>query len=397
MTAALVIARNPESAKALWLANGVEDPVVSDDPTVLTDAIADSRPCISTTPDIVAEIHHLDAVVEATGDVEYGARTAVAAMVGGHHMVSLNYETDATVGPLLNHWATQRGVVYTGSDGDQPGVMKRMVEYVEGIGLETVAAVNCKGFLDIHATPETIRPWAEKQGTSLHMTTAFTDGTKMNVENVSVANATGLIPARRGMVGVETTLADAVNDFERTLDRTGVVDYTLGGDFKGGIFVIGTGAHPELAAPYLEYLKMGPGPWYLFYRPWHLVQMETAVSIGDCVLDARPTIAPVGAPVAEVITVAKRDLSSGTRLDGIGGYDSYGQIDTVAGAEGILPMGLVDKGQLTRDVRVDEPVTFDAFEFDDNPLVTLWQAQHSLFAGERTLSIEDALALWGGS
>jgi predicted homoserine dehydrogenase-like protein len=378
----MVIARSPAQAELALRAAG-HDPsqiVTSDDPSVLSQAISDGRVTVSTDPRVLIEVPDVEVVVEATGDVSYGALVSLSAIGGGKHLVSLNYETDATVGPLLAAIARSRGVVYTGSDGDQPGVMMRLYDYVRGIGLDVVAAVNCKGFLDRHATPETIAPWAESQGTSPKMTTAFTDGTKMNVENASVANATGLTPEKRGMHGVETTLSHALEDFKVVLNETGVVEYTLGGDFGSGVFIIASGADPELAAPYLSYLKMGLGPWYLFFRPWHLVQFETPLSIAEAALDGMATIAPGDRLVAQVVAMAKRDLSAGHAIDGIGGFDVYGEIDTADNAAGLLPIGLADQCVATRAVQSDRPIALDAVELSHSPLVRLWEAQHRLSA-----------------
>ena len=386
MRPSLLVSRRPESGIQALVDSGYErtDVVVSDDPAILTAAIDDLRPAVTSAPWIMASVDAIDVVVEATGDVEHGAVVALMVLDAGKHLVSLNYETDATVGPLLAQIADQRGLVYTGSDGDQPGVMMRLIEYVEAIGLDVVAAVNCKGFLDVHATPKTIRSWAERQGTSLKMTTAFTDGTKMNVENCSVANAAGLISASRGMTGIETTLSKALDDFGAALTETGVVEYTLGGDFGSGVFVIGSGAHPDLAAPYLEYLKMGPGPWYLFFRPWHLVHFETPLSIAEAVLDGQPTIAPMGAPVAQVVTLAKRALSMGDVLGGIGTADHYGEIDRLQDSRDLLPVGLAEGALMTRFVEQDEPLTLDDIELnEDQPIVKLWRAQHEMFRGEQ--------------
>lgn len=388
----LLVSRRPEQGVAAFTAAGIPEDqiVVSDSPDRLSDAIAEGRRVVTSRVGVLSEVDGIDVFVEATGDVEFGAVACLTALDAGMHVVSLNFETDATVGPLIAEHARQAGLVYTGSDGDQPGVMMRMIEYVRGIGLDVVVAVNCKGFLDYHATPDSIRPWSEKQGTSLKMTTAFTDGTKMNVENCCVANAAGLGVEKRGMSGVETTLAEAIDAFSSALDDTGRVDYTLGGDFGSGIFVIGTGAHPELAAPYLSYLKMGSGPWYLFYRPWHLVQFETPISIGEAVLDGLPTIAPPAGPITQVVTHAKHDLAAGHQLDEIGGWDHYGLIDMLDSSGDELPVGLAEGATLTRDANTSQPIRLDDVELDeDSPVVRLWRAQMSHFeeeAGAKSIS-----------
>ncbi|MGF1616984.1 MAG: NAD(P)H-dependent oxidoreductase [Acidimicrobiia bacterium] len=382
MEPSLLISRKPEAGVEAFTKAGFagSEVLVSDDPSDLDEAIGAGRRCVSPAPWVLEDLHTIDVAVEATGDVEHGALVALAALSGGIHVVSLNYETDATVGPLLAHFARRQGVVYTGSDGDQPGVMMRLVEYARGIGLEVTAAVNCKGFLDVHATPETIAPWSERQGTSLKMTTAFTDGTKMNVENCCVANATGLAVDRRGMIGVETTLDRALEDFADAMGQPGIVDYTLGGDFGSGVFVIATGAHPELAAPYLQYLKMGPGPDYLFFRPWHLVQLETPLSIAEAVLDRGPTIAPSGGPRARVVTITKRHLEAGHQLDDIGGFDHYGEVDNFDQTEGLLQVGVAAGAVLRREVQIDQPLSLDDVELDESrPILKLLAAQAMIF------------------
>lgn len=371
--------------------------------TVAADAAAARSLVAAGTPTVTADpmawTAEVDVVVEATGDVEYGALVAIAAMAAGCDVVSLNFETDATVGALLARLAEALGVVYAGSDGDQPGVMVRMADYVTGIGLDVVAAINCKGFLDVAATPESIRPWAERQGTSLKMTTAFTDGTKMQVENCCVANATGLVPEQRGMHGVTTTLADALEDFRTTLagdGGAGVVDYTLGGDFGGGIVVIGSGADPDLAAPYLSYLKMGDGPWYQFYRPWHLVHFETPITIAEVALHRYALLVPRPDPIARMVTLAKRDLAPGTRPDGIGGFDIRGEVDLAARSEGLVPLGVADRGTVTRLVPAGAPLPMDAFEPDPAaPIVGLVAALDRWVEGTPS-TVDDLLALWDG-
>jgi len=371
MRTALIINRTAKRAVDSFVHAGRhgDDIIVSDDVRRLQQAIDAGDAAVTCRAEVLREVRGIDVVVEVTGAVEYGAEVALYAIEGGKHVVMMNAETDATVGCALKRRADGAGVVYTNSDGDQPGVLKRLVDYVQGLGFEIVAAINCKGFMDIHATPETIRPWAEKQNTSLPMTTAFTDGTKMNIENAVLANATGLVPDVRGMHGIETNLAGALADCLAAFTRRGVVDYTLGGDFGGGVFVIGRGENPVMIQPYMQYLKMGGGPEYLFFRPYHLCHYETPLSIAEALLDGEPTIAPLGRPVVEVVTIAKRDLKPGDVLDGIGGYACYGEIDAAAGASGLLPIGLADGAVMMRPVMCDRPISYDAIELPRESLL----------------------------
>ncbi len=381
MKTALIVNRNTDPAVEAYLRawRSRDDIIVSDDPYTIQQAINTDRAAVTTRADMLRELEGIEVVVEATGAVEYGAQVAIHAIEGAKHVVMMNAETDATVGCALKQRADQASVVYTNSDGDQPGVLRRLCDYVNGINLDVVAAINCKGFMDVNATPETIKPWAEKQNTSLPMTTAFTDGTKMNIENAVLANSTGLVPDCRGMRGVKTTSQSALEDCLAVFSRRGVVDYTLGGDFGGGVFVIGHSEDAQAVQPYMQYLKMGPGPNYLFFRPYHLCHFETPLSIAEVALDNEPTIAPLGSPVAEVITIAKRDLTPGEALDGIGGYTCYGEIDTAANAAGLLPIGLAENAVLTRPITKGAPIPFEAVEINhDSILMRLRQEQSPL-------------------
>lgn len=367
MRTALIVNRTVEHAVDAYIACGRarHEIVVSDNLRELQAALTAERPAVTSQFQAIGDLNGIDVAVEVTGAVEYGADMALCAIRGGKHVIMMNAETDATVGCALKHIADEEGVVYTNSDGDQPGVLKRLVEYVQGIGFEIVAAVNCKGFMDVNATPDSIRPWALKQNTSLPMTTAFTDGTKMNIENAVLCNSTGLVPDVRGMHGIKTDLPTALADCMRVFKRRGIVDYTLGGNFGGGVFVIGFGDDPVMVQPYMRYLKMGDGPNYLFYRPYHLCHIETPLSIAEAVLDHEPTIAPLGKPVAEVIAIAKRDLKPGDVLDGIGGYAIHGQIDTAENAAGLLPVGLSNGIALIRPVRKGDPIPLSAVRLNE--------------------------------
>lgn len=380
MTPALIVARNLERAVAAYCAAGFEakDIVVTDDPVRFAGAIWKGRPVVTTDIDLAAEVAPADVFIECTGAVEYGARAALACIRNRRHLVSLNAETNATVGCLLKQEADRAGVVYTDSDGDQPGVLMRLIDYCRACGFDVRVAVNCKGFLDVRATPESILPWALKQNLSARMTSNFTDGTKLNVEMNVVANATGMLPGRRGMVGVKTDLKSALADFGRAGVLAGApsVAYTLGGDFGGGVFVIARTPDPRFVSPYLQYLKMGDGPDYIFYRPYHLCHVEAPLSAAEAVLYQEPTVAPLGHPAAHTVALAKRPLKAGEVLDGIGGFTCYGEVDAAENALGLLPIGLSEGVTLARDVAPGEPIPLDAVELDETRLIVkLWRQQ----------------------
>lgn len=383
MRPALVVNRTVEAGRQAYALAGFDPAVVlvSDDPEALAVALADRRPAVAPIPGVLRALD-LDVAVEATGAVGYGALAALDALESGTHVVTMNAEADVTLGALLARTAAANGTVYTIADGDQPGVLLRLAEEVTGMGFEVVAALNCKRHLDTHQTPATGASYGTRDGTSSVVTTSAGDGTKMNIENATVANATGLLPERRGMHGVATDRDHVVEDVLASLSTRSAVDYTLGGDFGAGVLVIGHAQLSDSESAALRYYKMGSGPHYAFYRPYHLVHLEVAVSIAEVVLDGDRLGAPVERPVAEVVTLAKRDLAPGDALDGIGGFDCYGQIDTVERASGLLPIGLADHARVVRAVPRDEPVPLDAVEIDaDADAVRLRARQDQLLAG----------------
>jgi predicted homoserine dehydrogenase-like protein len=309
----------------------------------------------------------------------HGATVMLSCLEAGKDVVSVNAEVDAAIGHFLHHVAKERSAVYTISDGDQPGGLLRQIELAEGMGFEVVAAVNCKRHLDVRQTPATSAPYAERDGTSPAVTTSAGDGTKMQIECAVVANVAELPPDRRGMHGVPTTLERALHDVLAAVSRRGVVEYTLGGDFGAGVFVIARAPEHDLVQRPLRFFKMGDGPDYLFFRPYTLVQFEMPITIADVVLDREALGVPSGPPVAEVVAVAKRDLVAGEALDGIGGFTCYGQIDTVDGAAGLLPIALAHHARLRDPVRQDHPVSMDAVELDEEAaIVTLRRRQDRL-------------------
>jgi predicted homoserine dehydrogenase-like protein len=372
MKTALIVNRTAANAIDAYRRAGfaVEDIVVSDDPAVLSKAIQAGRPAVTRSVEVMCALDEVEIVMECSGSAAHGAYATRTALEAGLDVVTMNAEADATVGYLLKTIAEQNNVVYTLADGDQPGVLARLIEFVGSTGFEIVSAVNCKGFLDVHATPESIKEWSVRQGTSLSMTTSFTDGTKINIEQANVANAFDLHPEVRGMHGIKSTLASVTEDTVAVLEGRQTVEYTLGGDFAGGVYVVGHADNPELVQPALRYLKMGEGPFYTFYRPYHLVHIEAPVSIAEVYLDREPTIVPAGPFVTDVVAIAKKDLEPGNMLDGIGGWTTYGEIDIVENVAGFLCVGLTEHARIVKPVAMDEPIPLDAVELDDEiPIV----------------------------
>ena len=296
----------------------------------------------------------------------------------------VNAELDATVGPMLKRKADDAGVVLTNTDGDEPGVTMNLLRYVRTIGLQPVLVGNVKGFIDPHRNPETQRAFAESVGQHPKMITSFADGTKLSMEATIVANAAGLRVVERGMRG---NACDHVRDVVELFDpgellAGGVVDYVLGAEPGSGAFVVG---HTEEAIPaqYLKYFKMGDGPFYVFYTPWHLPHAEAPLTAARAALFHDASVAPLAGPRCDVVTVAKRDLRAGETLDGIGGFDCYGTIENhaVSRAEELLPMGMSAGCVLNADVAIDEPVRFADVEVPGGRLVDAIRAEQDALFG----------------
>ncbi len=387
MTPAIAANRTLERAiRALQTGGIADDRIrVCDDVEAADRALAEGC-CVATSRlDLPAEVAAVEVIMEATGNVVVGTEIARHAIARGKHVVAANPETQCTVGPLLKHLADQAGVVYSDVDGDQGGILASLYDYCVGLGFEPVVAGNCKGVLKRYATPETQAAFAAATGIKPWIASAAADGTKVNVEMAIVANATGMRPAVQGMVGPRTSLATLLDDFGRLglLDRGPIVEYTLG--IPSGTFMVVHADGFEVRED-MRYLKMGDGPFYVMYRPEVLCHYAAPVSAAEAALFRTATIAPRGAPVAEVATFAKRDLHAGQRLDGIGGFDTYGLVVDAADCadQDLLPVGLSEFARLTSDVRQDEPVRYGAVTIDeDNPVVRLRREQDRLFAPKR--------------
>src|SRR5467141_1115032 len=317
--------RRVTSARAAEAAISHGIPVLTDDPSVLTTCPA------------------IDILLEVTGTVEAAAGVVLQAFHHGKHVVLVNAELDSLLGPLLKAKADQAGVVVTHTDGDEPGVAMTLLRYLRSLGLCPVAAGNIKGMVDHYRTPDTQRAFAERNEQNVKKVTSFADATKLSMEATVLANATGFLVGRRGMYGPEC--AD-IREMANLLPAdqmlgSGLVDYALGAAPHTGAFVIVHEDSP-LKKNQLAYYKLGSGPFYLFYTPFHLPHVQIASTIGRVVFHRDPTVAPAGGPVCEVISVAKRDLKAGERLDGVGGFCTYGLVDNAISAResNALPIGL---------------------------------------------------------
>ncbi len=369
----LMIDRAHQAFRAAGIAE--QEIVVADDPGMADAAFAMGRRVVTRSADLLPQLPGLEAIIEATGIPDLGARIAFNAILGRKHVVLLNVETDVTVGPLLKRMADLAGVVYTGAAGDEPAATLELYQFAQALGLEIICAGKGKNNpLDRAATPDMLAAEARLKGAAPKMLCSFVDGTKTMVEMAALANATGLLPSRRGLHGPTTTVDQlarvfSLRDQGGILDRPGVVDYAIG-NVAPGVFLVFTSTL-HVVVDELRYLKMGDGPNWALYRPYHLTSLETPLSVARAVLDGEATIAPSCGLVAEVITVAKRRLRAGETIDGIGGFTVYGLVEhaSIAHEEQLLPLGLAQGATLRRDLPPDTPLTYGDVSLDERQTV----------------------------
>ncbi|AYA36887.1 NAD(P)-dependent oxidoreductase [Hymenobacter oligotrophus] len=335
--------------------------------------------------ELLCEVEGLDLLVECTGTIHYAANLVMKAIENKKHVLLFNPEVDATVGPIMKVYADKAGVMLSGCDGDQPGVIMNLYRFVKGLGLTPLICGNIKGLQDFYRNPTTQKGFAERWQLTPEMVTSFADGTKISIEQACVANATGMGVAKRGMLGYHhdghVDDMTGLYDVEELKRLGGIVDYVVGPKPGPGVFVFATTDDPK-TKHYLEYGKLGTGPLYSFYTPYHLIYAEIPISIARMVLFQDIIMAPLGGPVVEVITHAKTPLKAGHKLDGLGGYDTYGQCENAETArlENLLPVGLAEGCVLKRDVPRDHPITFDDVELPaDNLVQRLYREQTALF------------------
>jgi predicted homoserine dehydrogenase-like protein len=388
MRVAAIANRTPEKAVRAYAEAGQAGAEIVEAAPALARAVEAGRPAATADPMLVATSPHVDVLFEVTGAIEEALPVVLAAIAHGKHVVLMNAELDGTLGPLLKARADAAGVVYTNVDGDQPGVEMNLFRFVKGIGLRPVLCGNIKGLQDPYRTPTTQAGFAKQWGQNPHMVTSFADGTKISFEQAIVANATGMTVLKRGMSGFTvapgTPIQEAAKlwDPDALLDGPGVVDYLVGAMPGPGVFVLGTTPHPR-QRHYLNLYKLGEGPLYCFYTPYHLCHFEAPTTIARAALLGDAAIAPLAGPRVEVVALAKRDLREGETIDDLGGYTVYGEAETAEATarEGLLPIGVAVGATLARAVPKDRALTYADVVLPEGRLVDRLRAEQAAMFG----------------
>ena len=361
---AIYARRLDQAVGAYRYADETLEPVAAASGAALSGAMAAGKAVVTDDPLLLCRSEHIDVILDVTGAVELGAQVAMEAFRHRKHVVLMNAEVDATLGPILQTYARAQGVLLSACDGDQPAVQINLYRQVKGMGLIPRVLGNVKGLQDPYRTPLTQKAFAGRWGQNPEMVTSFADGSKISFEQAIVANATGMTVAKRGMLGrthrghidALTTLYDL--DMLRSLG--GIVDYVVGAEPAPGVFCL---AEHEDARHrhYLNLYKLGEGPLYSFYTPYHLCHFEAATTIARVVLFGDSAGSALDGPRVEVCAVAKTDLAAGDVLDHYGGFATYGQAASVEEMRKgrYLPQGLAEGCTLRNNVAKDAVLSFD--------------------------------------
>jgi predicted homoserine dehydrogenase-like protein len=358
---------NPQAAgRAVTIAYGDPDRAMATESTdSLNAAIEAGR--IATTQNVhtLLESGLIDVVVDATGIPSVGAEIGLAAMERGKHLVMMNVEADVTIGAYLRSEAERLGVIYSLGAGDEPSSCMELIEFVSAMGHRIISAGKGKNNpLNFDATPDAYTEEAVRRHMNPRMLVEFVDGSKTMVEMAAIANATGLIPDCPGMHGPACS-RDELNKVLIPQSAGGVlssgegrVDYSIGKGVAPGVFVVAEMDHPRIRER-MEDLKMGEGPYFTFFRPYHLTSLEVPLTCARAVLYGKADMVPMARPVAEVCAVAKKDMAVGETLDQIGEYCYRAWIMTApeARSAGAIPCGLLTGAKVTAPIRKGDLIT----------------------------------------
>ncbi|HEY0739960.1 MAG TPA: Gfo/Idh/MocA family oxidoreductase [Chryseosolibacter sp.] len=334
-------------------------------------SIQRGRLAVTDNAELLASSSLVHVLVESSSSVFQGAMHAMKAISNHQHVVMMNFEADLMYGPLLLRAAEEEGVVYTCADGDKPTVIKKLVDEINLYGFDLVMAGNVKNFQDRYTNPEKIAFEADMRSLDHKMCSYFTDGTKVSVEMAVLSNA---INARTPVPGMHGYRASSIYDifklynFDKEWDgKTPMVDYLLGSEPRGGVFVVGF-TEDKFQQSTLGWFPpdIGPGPYYLFYRPYYLGHIEAIQCIAEAYFESTARLQPAYGMKTNVFSYAKRDLKKGEILDGKGGFNAYGMIENMEDnvAEPGLPILLSDTLVLKRDIAKDQRISLADVEYN---------------------------------
>ncbi len=378
MTVTVLADTDTALARQVFAETGVPPDAIVEAETVskAQDALRKGKRVVTGSYGLAAQLRDVDVVVDVTPSPAIGAETAWSCIQNKKNVVLVNIEADVTVGRILKKHAEKAGILYTVSNGDEPGCIMELWDYVNALGFQPIAIGKGKNnALNIAATPGTVAESARKDGKDPYQIASYVDGTKTMFEMTSVANATGCLPIKRGMVGPQASRQTVSDIFALKEDGgicpfPGVVDFVQGNDMSGGVFLTVLVDNARLAED-LRYLKAGKGRYTTFFRPYHLWFIEAPISVARAHLYHEPWLVPLDRPVVEVLTIAKKDLAPGETLDAFGGYTFHGSMDRADEAKKLnaLPVGLAPEAKIVKPVKRGTVITWDDVTLDETSIV----------------------------
>ena len=302
-----------------------------------------------------------DIVVDLTGDVELGVKLALGSIEARRHIL-INAEADATVGPVLGAMAKRQGLVYTSMWGDEPALIKGLYDYASILGFQVHALGKFKGYQNHASNPDTVSSWAQQTNQNPYAIASFADGTKLAMEMCILSNGTDMVPDVEGMHMREARFEDVLEMMKPIseggmIHQPGVIEVFIGPQPGGAVFAIIYCDDPEIMSS-LRYYKMGEGPYYMLYYPYHMPGIEMIYGLYEMMILGKSSLKPIGVPVSDVCTIAKRNLKAGETLDAIGGYDYFGKIIRAKESmeKDYLPVGMAKDAVLLCDIMEGEHI-----------------------------------------
>ncbi len=320
-------------------------------------------------------IDHSELVVEAAGDPIYGTDVVARILEAGLPVVTMDAELQITTGTYLSTLG-----YLTEAEGDQPGALAALHREALAMGFKPLVYGNLKGFLNLNPTPHDMDYWAKFQGISLDQVTAFTDGTKLQVEQVLVANGLGATIAQQGLLGYTSAEVDeGANRLAEAAHQIGapISDYLLSDrnaprKLPAGVFI--TALHDERQAPALKYLKMGQGPYYTLLRNYHLCHLEIPKTIREALVGTAVLLDNSAKPTTSVAAISKTELRAGTRIDhALGSFEVRGEAILIKSMPDHLPIGLMRNAVLKHTVEAGQMLTLDDVEIPETLAYKAWQ------------------------
>ena len=321
----------------------------------------------------------LDIVIEATGTPSSGADVAFKVLNRNINLILLNVETEATIGLALNKEAEKNNTIVTVGDGDEPVAAVELFNFATEISLDVIAIGKGKNNpFDVFKTPKDLEEEALKKNMNPYMLTSFVDGSKTMIEMAALANYLDFNIDTDGMHGPNSTYDELNSIFipkssGGILESTNIVDFAFG--VAPGVFAI-VYSDDDYVNYEMEYLKMGKGPYWTLYRPYHLTSLEIPRTIMKLMVDNETQLSAKKWNV-EVVAHSKKDLKAGTNLGSIGGENIYGKAMRVENTKNLAPLGLSENNTLNSDIKKGDPIEIKSIDIIDNQLYKYWLSQNS--------------------